>query len=92
MLFNKTREETLYVLSQEDAYRIDGLISTLAMAVSEILEMGKVIVPAYTGEDANPELACEMLAEAAGRIHQEKMDKLDSAEATDANRLMPFEF
>jgi hypothetical protein len=89
MHFNKDREETLYVITQNEAYRIDGLISTLAMAVSEILEMGKVIVPAYTGEGTDPELACEMLAEEAGRIHQEKMDQLARA---DAINQMPFDF
>lgn len=34
--------EPLYLVSQEDAYRIEGLISTLAMAVWEILRQGEM--------------------------------------------------
>ena len=75
------KEETLHLISQEDAYRIDGLISTLAMAISEILEMRKVIVPPFPEHpDEDPELACQMLADDAGRIHHEHMKQLNQAE------------
>lgn len=75
------KEETLHLISQEDAYRIDGLISTLAMAISEILEMRKVIVPPFPEyPDEDPELACQQLTDDASRIHHERMQQLDPAE------------
>jgi hypothetical protein len=82
MPFNRPdeKEETLHLVSQEDAYRIDGLISTLAMAISEILEMRKVIVPPFPEYPEDPELACQMLADDASRIHQEHMEQLDQAD------------
>jgi hypothetical protein len=39
---DRDERELLYLVSQDDAYRIEGLISTLAMAVWEILEQGKM--------------------------------------------------
>lgn len=83
MSFNRPeeKEETLHLISQEDAYRIDGLISTLAMAISEIMEMRKVIVPPFPEyPDEDPELACQMLADDAGRIHHERMEQLNPAQ------------
>lgn len=92
MIFNRPdeKEETLHLISQEDAYRIDGLISTLAMAISEIMEMRKVIVPPFPEyRDQDPELACQMLADDAGRIHHERMEQLNQAER---NTQPEFEF
>lgn len=44
--------EPLYLVSQEDAYRIEGLISTLAMAIWEILRQGERVSPPPDGPDA----------------------------------------
>lgn len=38
----RPNEDPLYLLTDDDAYRIEGLISTLAMAVWEILRRGKM--------------------------------------------------
>jgi len=44
--------EPLYFVSQDDAYRIEGLISTLAMAVWEILRQGEMLPQPPDGPDA----------------------------------------
>jgi hypothetical protein len=36
------QNEPLYLICEDDAYRIEGLISTLAMAVWEILRRGEI--------------------------------------------------
>ena len=45
-------KEPLYLVSQDDAYRIEGLISTLAMAVWEILRQGEMLPQPPDGPDA----------------------------------------
>ena len=48
----KRENEPLYLVSQDDAYRIEGLISTLAMAVWEILRQGEMLPQPPDGADA----------------------------------------
>jgi len=70
--FTSKKAETYRLLSDEDAHRIDGLICTLAMAVTDILELRTVIIPAspLNGPDL---LAEEMFCDEANRIHEERL-------------------
>ena len=43
--------KTYYILSQEDAYRIDGLISMLGLAISEIIEEKNVTYGSLDPDD-----------------------------------------
>jgi hypothetical protein len=49
---DRKTNEPLYLVSEDDAYRIEGLISTLAMAVWEILRRGEMQPPPADDDDA----------------------------------------
>ena len=60
------KSETYYLISESDAYRIEGLISTLAMAVWEILRQGEMISQPPEESDANT--ALDMFSNETARI------------------------
>lgn len=49
---DRPANEPLYLVTEDDAYRIEGLISTLAMAVWEILRRGEMHHEPPDGDDA----------------------------------------
>ena len=67
------KSKSFYLLSEEDAYRIEGLLSTLSMAVWEVLRTCEM-THSPPNDDENPTLAQNMFEEETSRILAPKDD------------------
>ncbi len=64
---DRDKHEPLYLVSQNDAYRIEGLISMLVMAVWEILREGEMRAQ-LPEEDDDPTIALDSFRAEVRRI------------------------